>query len=225
MGIKQKWWLAGSVILSVIASTLSIIAICRTCDRTLGFDYIGAIVGVLGAMFTIVVGWQVYTLIDTRQFRKDFDKLKLDIEIEKQTQRRALIEFAAETKLLEAGRIIGSFDEKKGNHAVIGIGYCSLIHALKLLINSKNEMIDETLRLMRHCIFLAKFYNAWDKMLPESIEELSKNEYHFITSGLLGVSDYVSQIDRIREWRRTQTMDEAEYKKAQEELTSNSKKK
>lgn len=225
MNIKQKWCLAGCIILAITASILSIIAICRTCDRTLGFDYIGAIVGVLGAMFTIVVGWQVYTLIDTRQFRKDFDKLKLDIEVEKQTQRRALIEFAAETKLLEAGRIIGSFDEKKGNHAVIGIGYCSLIHALKLLINSKNEMIDETLRLMRHCIFLAKFYNAWDKMLPESIEELSKNEYHFITSGLLGVSDYVSQIDKIREWRRTKTMDETEYAKAQEELTSNSKKK
>lgn len=182
-------------------------------------------VAMLGVISAAVICWQVYVLIDMRQYKKDFDKLRLDIEVEKQTQRNALREFAAETRLLEAGRIIGSFDEKKGNHAVIGIGYCSLIHALKLLINSKNEMIDETLRLMRHCIFLAKFYNAWDKMLPESIEELSKNEYHFITSGLLGVSDYVSQIDRIREWRRTQTMDEVEYKKAQEELISNSKKK
>lgn len=182
-------------------------------------------VAMLGVISAAVICWQVYVLIDMRKYKKDFDKLRLDIEMEKQTQRNALREFAAETRLLEAGRIIGSFDEKKGNHAVIGIGYCSLIHALKLLINSKNEMIDETLRLMRHCIFLAKFYNAWDKMLPESIEELSKNEYHFITSGLLGVSDYVSQIDRIREWRRTQTMDEVEYKKAQEELISNSKKK
>lgn len=188
-------------------------------------DWMSITVAMLGVISAAVICWQVYVLIDMRQYKKDFDKLRLDIEVEKQTQRNALREFAAETRLLEAGRIIGSFDEKKGNHAVIGIGYCSLIHALKLLINSKNEMIDETLRLMRHCIFLAKFYNAWDKMLPESIEELSKNEYHFITSGLLGVSDYVSQIDRIREWRRTQTMDEVEYKKAQEELISNSKKK
>lgn len=164
MNTKQKWCLAGCVILAITALILSIIAICRTCDRTLGFDYIGAIVGVLGAMFTIVVGWQVYTLIDTRQFRKDFDKLKLDIAVEKQEQRKALREFAAETRLLEAGRIIGTFNETKGNHAVIGIGYCSLIQALKLFIGTRNEFIDEVLGMMRKCIYLAKLYNAWDKM-------------------------------------------------------------
>lgn len=219
--MKTSIWFSWLIFIVAIIALCVAIARCEPIQA----DWISIDIGVLAALATCLVGWQVYTLIDMRTLRRDFNQLKLDIEIEKQTQRNALREFAAETKLLEAGRIIGSFDEKKGNHAVIGIGYCSLIHALKLLINSKNEMIDETLRLMRHCIFLAKFYNAWDKMLPESIEELSKNEYHFITSGLLGVSDYVSQIDKIREWRRTKTMDETEYAKAQEELTSNSKKK
>lgn len=212
--------MAGSIILSIIASTLSIIAICRTCDRTLGVDYIGAIVGVLGATVTVLVGWQIYTLVDMRQYKENIDVLRRDMQSEKQTQRRALREFAAETRLLEAGRIIGSFDEKKGNHAVVGIGYCSLIQALKLLIGARNEFIDEVLGLMKKCIYLAKLHNAWDKMFPQEIEEASKSEYYFITSGLLGVSDYVSQIETIRTWRQNRTMDDAVFKKIQNELLS-----
>lgn len=216
-----------SVWFSWIIFIVAIIALCVAIARCepIKADWVSIDIGILAALATCLVGWQVYTLIDMRTLRRDFNQLKLDIENEKQIQRNALREFAAETRLLEAGRIIGSFDEKKGNHAVVGIGYCSLIQALKLLIGARNEFIDEALGLMKKCIYLAKLYNAWDKMFPDEIEQLSKAEYHFITSGLLGVSDYVSQIDKIKEWRQTRTMDEAEYLKAQEELTSNSKKK
>lgn len=173
----------------------------------------------LGVISAAVICWQVYVLIDMRQYRKDFAKLRLDIEIEKQTQRNALREFAAETRLLEAGRIIGSFDEKKGNHAVVGIGYCALIHALKNLVYQNSKMIDEVLGMMRKCIYLAKEYDAWDKMFPNEIEELSQAEYHFIASGLLGMSDYVSQLDAIKRWRQTKTMDDTVFKEIQKELT------
>ena len=155
-----------------------------------------------------------------RTLRDDFNKLKLDIESEKQTQRNALREFAAETRLLEAGRIIGSFDEKKGNHAVVGIGYCSLIHALKNLVYQNSKMIDEVLGMMRKCIYLAKEYEAWDKMFPKEVDELSKAEYHFIASGLLGMSDYVSQLDAIKKWRQTKTMDDAAFKAARNEFST-----
>lgn len=187
---------------------------------TMGFqDWMSLTVAMLGVISAAAICWQVYMLVDIRTLRKDFSKLKIEMAIEKQAQRRALTEFAAETKLLEAGRIIGSFDEGKGNFAVIGIGYCSLIHALKLLTNTNNEMIDEVLGMMRKCIFLAKFYNAWDKMFPNEIEQLSKSEYHFIISGLLGISDYVSQVDRIKEWRQNKTMDDAVFKKIKDEFT------
>lgn len=181
--------------------------------------WMSIVVASLGVISAAVICWQVYVLIDMRQYRKDFAKLRLDIEIEKQTQRNALREFAAETRLLEAGRIIGSFDEKKGNHAVVGIGYCSLIHALKNLVYQNSKMINEILGMMRKCIYLAKEYDAWDKMFPNEIEELSQAEYHFIASGLLGMSDYVSQLDAIKRWRQTKTMDDAVFKEIQKELT------
>lgn len=181
-------------------------------------NWMSITVAMLGVISAAVICWQVYVLVDMRKLREDFNQLKVSIAVEKQEQRRALREFAAETRLHEAGRIIGTFDEEKGNHAVIGIGYCSLIQALKLLIGARNEFIDEVLGMMKHCIYLAKQHNAWDEMFPDEIEQLSKAEYHFITSGLLGVSDYVSQIDKIKEWRQNKTMDDAAFNEIQNKL-------
>lgn len=62
--------------------------------------WISITVAMLGVISAAVICWQVYVLIDMRQYRKDFAKLRLDIGIEKQTQRNALREFAAETRLL-----------------------------------------------------------------------------------------------------------------------------
>lgn len=186
-------------------------------------DWMSITVGMLAAISAAVICWQVYVLIDMRQYRKEFEKLRFDIEIEKRTQRNALREFAAETRMLEAGRIIRSFDEKKGNYNVIGIGYCSLIQALKLMINQKSEMIDEILGLMRKCIYLAQLYDAWDEMLPQEIEDLSKQEYHFIISGLMGISNYVSQIDDIKKWRQTRKMDKSAYENVEAEFKSQRK--
>lgn len=210
-----------SVWFSWIIFIVAIIALCVAIARCepIKADWVSIDIGILAALATCLVGWQVYTLIDMRTLRRDFNQLKLDIENEKQIQRNALREFAAETRLLEAGRIIGSFDEKKGNHAVVGIGYCSLIHALKNLVYQNSKMIDEVLGMMRKCIYLAKEYDAWDKMFPNEIEELSQAEYHFIASGLLGMSDYVSQLDAIKRWRQTKTMDDAVFNEIQKEHT------
>lgn len=180
-------------------------------------------VAMLGVVSAAVICWQVYVLIDMRQYRKEFVKLRLDIETEKRTQRNALREFAAESRLLEAGRIIGSFDNKKRNYEVIGMGYCSLIQALKLLIYPKTEMINEILRMMRKCIYLAQSYDAWDEIFTKGIDDLTNEEYHFIVSGLMGVSDYVSQIDEIRKWRQSKNMSKKAYDKVQEEFLSANK--
>lgn len=180
----------------------------------------GFILAGFGVLVTALVTWQVYTLIDMHQYRKDFEQLRSDVATEKQIQRRALREFAAGTKLLDAGRIIGSFKKERENYAVIGIGYCTLIDALKTLIGSNEEMINEILGLMRKCIFLAQLHNAWDKMFPEEVEELSKQEYHFIASGLMGLSNYVSQIDDLKKWRQAKKMDKDAYEKTLKEINN-----
>ena len=42
---------------------MAICALARNNERTLGFDYLGVIVGVLALLVTFLVGWQIYTTI------------------------------------------------------------------------------------------------------------------------------------------------------------------
>lgn len=82
MNTKQKWLLGICVFLSISSVIVSIVAICRTCDKALGFDYLGVIVGVLGTTITVLIGWQIFTLIDTRSIKTDLDKLQSDLKNE-----------------------------------------------------------------------------------------------------------------------------------------------
>ncbi|MCI9117660.1 MAG: hypothetical protein HFJ83_03170 [Muribaculaceae bacterium] len=75
----------------------------RLCFIIMDFHtWMSITMAMLGVILAAVICWQVYVSIDMRQYRKDFAKLRLDIEIEKQAQCNALREFAAETRLLGA---------------------------------------------------------------------------------------------------------------------------
>ena len=60
--------------LSVIAIVISIIAICISCPHIpeLGFDYQGVIVGILALLVTVLIGWNIYNIID---FNKKAEEL------------------------------------------------------------------------------------------------------------------------------------------------------
>lgn len=66
MNTTQKWLLGICILLSVCALVLSIVATCRTCARTLGIDYLGVIVGVLALIVTILLGWQIFQIINLK---------------------------------------------------------------------------------------------------------------------------------------------------------------
>ena len=54
--------------LSILAIILSILAICFSLPRTeLSFDYLGFITGILGVLVTVLIGWNIYAVIDFRQ--------------------------------------------------------------------------------------------------------------------------------------------------------------
>lgn len=89
--------------ISLIAVTISIIALCHTCPRIipidkcgnadLGFDYIGAIVGILSILITVLIGWNIYTVIDVKKTKEEINDYK------ERTQRiinRSLLEMQME---------------------------------------------------------------------------------------------------------------------------------
>lgn len=57
-----------------ISLTMSIISLCNSLPRTDGLDYIGVIVGILSLLVTILIGWNIYTVIDFNKKKEELAK-------------------------------------------------------------------------------------------------------------------------------------------------------
>lgn len=55
-----------SIFISVLALSVSIGCLCHILPRELGIDYLGWIVGVLALLTTILLGWNIYSVIDIK---------------------------------------------------------------------------------------------------------------------------------------------------------------
>lgn len=82
MKTHERWAIYPLLLFSLLTS---VIAICRTHPRTeLDFDYIGLIVGILALLVTMLIGWQIWNLIDfDRRVKNKIneDRKKLQREI------------------------------------------------------------------------------------------------------------------------------------------------
>lgn len=72
--IKRFW-------LSLIAIAFSVVALCRTCPRleNLNFDYMGVIVGILSLLITILIGWNIFQVVDLKTHKRDVELLKEEV--------------------------------------------------------------------------------------------------------------------------------------------------
>ncbi|WP_289756359.1 hypothetical protein [Muribaculum intestinale] len=63
----------------IILSIISLAALCRTFykDTALAIDYSGILVGILAALCTVLIGWQIYSIIDFNQ-REDRNQRQID---------------------------------------------------------------------------------------------------------------------------------------------------
>lgn len=74
-----------SLILSSIAIVISIITICLALPRReVSLDYLGLITGILGVLVTVLIGWNIYMIID---FRQEKENLKQYFEEQKKSVR------------------------------------------------------------------------------------------------------------------------------------------
>ena len=64
--------------LSIIAMVVSITALCNTLPRMLGLDYLGVVVGILSLLITLLLGWNIYTLIDFKEKANELESIKKD---------------------------------------------------------------------------------------------------------------------------------------------------
>lgn len=64
-------------IISVVSILCSIVAVCRTfCRNTeLQFDYMGVIVAIFSLLVTLLVGWNIISVIDLKSYKRKYENL------------------------------------------------------------------------------------------------------------------------------------------------------
>lgn len=77
-----KYWY---IIISVLSLVTNILLVCFAFPRVIredniGFDYLGIIVGVLSLLITILIGWNIYTMVDFNRKTKEMER-KVEREI------------------------------------------------------------------------------------------------------------------------------------------------
>lgn len=77
------------VVACSVSLIISIIALCLSVPRSqeLDFDYLGLLVGIQSLIVTILIGWNIYCLVDLKGLRKEQEDLKTSSYI--QIQRTA----------------------------------------------------------------------------------------------------------------------------------------
>lgn len=70
--------------IALLASGIALaIVMAERYPRTgLGFDYLGLIVGILSILVTILIGWQIYTVINIRETAKAISKTRAEFSHE-----------------------------------------------------------------------------------------------------------------------------------------------
>ena len=74
----MKNWITGAI--SITAIIIAIVALANTAPtQGIDFDYLGAIIGVLSFLVTLLIGYQIYTVINVKEELKEIQKERTGI--------------------------------------------------------------------------------------------------------------------------------------------------
>lgn len=79
---RDKQAIISAIALLVALGTLIIVIAIRFPRTDLGFDYMGLIVGILAILTTVLIGWQIYSVINIRENVKAISKIRADFSLE-----------------------------------------------------------------------------------------------------------------------------------------------
>lgn len=80
----KKYWLI--VLVGILLTIPNIIAICMAYPRDWGIDYLGWIVGILALLTTVLLGWNIYTIIDIKENYKRYSDILNEVDLSQHKQ-------------------------------------------------------------------------------------------------------------------------------------------
>ena len=152
----------------MVAIIISIIAISKMAPtQSVNFDYLGAIIGVLSFLVTLLIGYQIYTVINVKEELKEVRKARE--EIDNQMQKIA-------------DKLSGEFKEELSNTAPLIMAIASKeksiieIETFKAYKNSEPNHLSKELAKQAIITYLLGFANTQDENdRIKNLEELSEN--------------------------------------------------
>lgn len=127
-------------ILSFIAIVLSIVAICVSLPRTdMCFDYLGLVTGILGVLVTVLIGWNIYMIIDFRQEKEKlqqyFDEQKKSVREVGNDLRATFRNQLSQSALLEKS-IADVCSQLMGLNKGVPLSFSYLFHLLGAIVSA-----------------------------------------------------------------------------------------
>ena len=185
-----------SLILSSIAIVISIITICLALPRTeVSIDYLGLITGILGVLVTVLIGWNIYMIID---FRQEKENLKQYFEEQKKSVRSVGNELS-NVALLEKS-ISDVYARMMNLHQITPLPFDYIYHALGAIVTASqaenydacNTWIKEIKLVLTSPEKVVMPISSKRQLLKASLQ-ISKSDK------IVGLEDVVGLIARISE--------------------------
>lgn len=162
----MKNWI--NSVISIVAFIISIIAIAKiNPTQVIDFDYLGVIIGVLSFLVTLLIGYQIYTVINVKEELKEVRKARE--EIENQMQKIA-------------NNLYGEFKEELSNAAPLIMAIASKEKSIietetfKAYKNSEPNHLSKELAKQAIITYLLGFANTKDENVRiKNLKELSEN--------------------------------------------------
>lgn len=139
-------------ILSIIAIIVSVIALCVVCVRNsaLDIDWYGALIGVLSLLVTVLIGWNIYTMIDANRFKEDIRRDIGILEEKHEEMKRAFRNEVIATKATLFDSVSLPYKKVEGNHddflytffTIQSIGTYSLIGDIDAAITRMDDLLE-----------------------------------------------------------------------------------
>lgn len=152
-GVKGCCW---SFVISILALGVSCYA-AFICDKRIEADWMGVLVGILALLVTVLVGMNLYTLVDFNRARKDVEDMKKgmdkqEMEIYTRSEKN-LIEFHMAVLLMHISK-----DNKdyKDAYQIVLSGLSAMIHQSRIGLYKDCEITARSILVEKEIISMLK---------------------------------------------------------------------
>lgn len=189
--IKPYW----SNCLSIVAIICSIVAICVSLpsNQVLGFDYFGAITGILSFLVTLLIGWQIYNAVTIEQKIRDevkqvSDTLKTEIRQASDTLNQSIDKTREDLSIAGARSMTATLYKTENTY----LNVCLLVGDYKQTIRTLKIMLEYAIALNEPdglneiaAIIVDSKYKLCNKVFSQSDYEIIYNSFLKLSQSVL----------------------------------------